>query len=102
MEIAARPDRHLNIHQCVICGQPACNYDLEFNQNTGMLLMRYSRSYKGNMCRQCANKIFKKVELHNLFFGWWGTISFIVTPVYLLSNIFNYSKFLSAARKAGQ
>jgi hypothetical protein len=63
--------------------------------------MRYTRSFKGNMCRFCAKKIFKKVEIHNFFFGWWGTVSFIVTPAYLLANIHNYSKYLAAAKKAG-
>jgi hypothetical protein len=101
MEIAERPSHHLNVHQCVICGQPACDYDLELNQNTGALLMRYSRTYKGNMCRSCAMRIFKKVQVHNTFLGWWGTISFIVTPAYLLANTYNYFKFLSAAKKAG-
>lgn len=101
MEIAQRADRHLSVRQCIICGQPAPNFDLELNQNTGALLMRYTKSYKGNMCRLCAKKVFKKVEVHNLFLGWWGTISFIVTPVYLLANANNYFKYLSAAKKSG-
>lgn len=100
MEIAERPDPLLKLRRCILCGQNACNYELELDQNTGMIVSRSYRKFKGNMCRNHAKRLFTRVQIHNLFLGWWGTISFMVTAAYLLSNTGRYIKFLSVARKA--
>ena len=99
MEIAARPQSQLNTFYCVFCGQKTKGEHLELNQNTGMLLARQERTYKGVMCRPCAKKTFAKVQLHNLFLGWWGTISFFATVVFLPLNTVRYIKFALKADK---
>jgi ribosomal protein L34E len=98
MEIAERTQRP-NVHLCIFCRQQTSGHQLELNQNTGMLLMRNERTYKGVMCRSCAKKTFTKVQLHNLFLGWWGTISFIMTPIFLLANTGRYIKFALSVNK---
>ncbi len=85
--------------QCAFCGQSAADYNLELNQNTGAIIVRYRKCYKGKMCRACAKKTFAKTQVHNLFLGWWGTISFFVTPFYLLANTISYISFLFVANK---
>lgn len=75
---------------CQICGSLAPTKQVEFNQNVGYLLARSYSSIKGRLCKNCINKEFKKRTLITLFFGWWGTISFFITPIYLIGNLFNF------------
>jgi len=75
---------------CQICGSLARTKQVEFNQNVGYLLARSYSSIKGRLCKECINKEFRKRTLITLVFGWWGTISFFVTPVYLIGNIFSF------------
>jgi hypothetical protein len=100
MEIVERPTGQAEAHYCVFCRQQTSGHQLELNQNTGMLLMRQERTYKGIMCRSCAKKTFTRVQLHNLFLGWWGTISFLATAIYLPTNTGRYIKFLVRTNKA--
>lgn len=75
---------------CQICGSLAPTKQVEFNQNVGYVFARSYSSIKGRLCKDCINKEFRKRTLITFFFGWWGTISFFVTPVYLIGNLFNY------------
>lgn len=75
---------------CQICGSLAPTKQVEFNQNVGYVLARSYSSIKGRLCKNCINKEFKKRTLITLFFGWWGTISFFITPIYLIGNLFNF------------
>lgn len=72
---------------CQICGSLATTKYVEFYQNIGMVLARQYSSIKGRLCKKCINKEFKKRTLTTLFLGWWGTISFIITPIYIINNV---------------
>ncbi len=61
-----------------------------FYQNIGLLIMRVSRSVEGNLCKPCMHKTFWQFTLITLFFGWWGIISFFVTPLCLVCNSIVY------------
>jgi hypothetical protein len=80
------------MHTCDFCGARAETKQVEFRQNTGMLVMRQSKTWAGNSCRDCASKYFWKATLHTMFLGWWGTISLILTPIFIISNIGNFIK----------
>lgn len=75
---------------CQCCGIEAPTKQTAFYQNIGALVMRFSRSVNGNLCKNCIHKNFWKMTLTTLFLGWWGMISFIVTPFFLLNNIVRY------------
>lgn len=75
---------------CQICGSLAATKQVEFNQNIGYLLARSYSSIKGRLCKNCINKEFKRKTLITLFFGWWGTISLLITPIYLIGNLYNF------------
>lgn len=75
---------------CQICGSLAPTKQVEFNQNVGYVFARSYTTIKGRLCKNCINNEFRKKTLITFFFGWWGTISFFVTPVYLIGNLFNY------------
>ena len=49
----------------------------------------YSKEY--NVCRSCGMSAFKSMTLTKLFLGWWGLISFIMTPIILIMNIVAWS-----------
>jgi hypothetical protein len=57
-----------------------------------MLVMRKVRVWSGRACRRCAGKVFARTTLHNLTLGWWGTISLFVTPLFLISNLYYWTR----------
>jgi hypothetical protein len=85
---------------CDACGTHAPLANVTFRQNTGMLVMRQSRTYEGDMCKSCARSYFWKATVHTMFLGWWGTISFILTPIFIATNIANCFKTVGLDGKA--
>src|SRR5437762_361868 len=75
---------------CQACGVEAATKYVSFHQNIGALVVRFSRSMEGYLCKSCIHKHFWSMTTTTLFLGWWGTISFIVTPFFLLNNIGRY------------
>jgi len=75
---------------CQGCGLEAPTKYVEFYQNIGALFVRFPRSAKGNLCKSCIHRFFWKYTSTTFFLGWWGTISFCVTPFYVLNNTFRY------------
>jgi len=75
---------------CEVCLKKARVKYVEFYENRGALFMRYHREIKGKLCKNCINKYFWKFTLTTIAIGWLGTISFIITPFYILNNIGRY------------
>ncbi len=75
---------------CQDCGVEAETKYVAFHQNIGALFVRFPKSIEGRLCKSCINKHFWGMTGTTLFLGWWGTISFIVTPFFLLNNIGRY------------
>ncbi|HKW88221.1 MAG TPA: hypothetical protein VJN21_05640 [Candidatus Acidoferrales bacterium] len=65
---------------------------MEFQQNIGMVVTRRRAKASGLMCRRCIRAYFKSYTLTTLFLGWWGLISFVVTPVFLVNNLVQFLK----------
>jgi hypothetical protein len=72
---------------CEFCGAQADVLAVTYRQNTGMLVARQSRTWSGQACRGCSSTLFRKTLVHNLIFGWWGMISIVLTPIFILSNL---------------
>jgi len=75
---------------CQDCGVEAETKHVSFHQNIGALVIRFPKSVEGHLCKSCINKHFWGMTMTTLFLGWWGTISFIVTPFFLINNIGRY------------
>lgn len=75
---------------CQSCGVEAPTKYTEFHQNIGALVVRFHKATKGNLCKSCINKHFWSFTLKTLILGWWGVISFFVTPFFILNNIIRY------------
>lgn len=80
---------------CVRCGLQVPTKWVEFRQNIGMVVTRRTAKVSGYMCRRCLRAYFKSYTLTTLFLGWWGVISFLVTPVFLFNNLVQFSKSLN-------
>lgn len=61
-----------------------------YYQNIGALVMRFSNSVEGNLCKSCQHKFFWQYTLVNLTVGWWGVISLVATPFFVLNNVYRY------------
>ncbi len=75
---------------CQSCWTQAPTKYVEFYQNIGVIIMRFHKSIKGNLCKSCINKYFWEFTAINALLGWWGVISFIVTPFFILNNVIRY------------
>lgn len=75
---------------CQSCGREAQTKYVEYYENIGVLVMRFSKNVKGYFCKDCSNKYFWSFTSTTLFLGWWGIISFIVTLFILPNNIIRY------------
>ncbi len=75
---------------CQVCGLEAPTKSIKLYQNIGMVITRQWAHVEGNLCRRCIARFFKSYTLTTLFPGWWGLISFLVTPLILLNNVVRY------------
>jgi len=64
---------------CQSCGREAQTKYVEYYQNIGVLILRFSKEVKGHLCKECTNKYFWSFTGKTLFLGWWGVISFFIT-----------------------
>ncbi len=85
---------------CQTCGSMRQTSPVSFTRNVGMLFVRQTKTLKGNLCKSCVNRNFWDFTAKNLLFGPWGTISMIVTPIYLVTNIVSYVSALHKLRGA--
>lgn len=75
---------------CEVCGLDAPTQHIKFEQNIGMFFARRSLILERNMCRLCVKRYFRSYTLTTLFLGWWGFLSLIITPIFLINNIREY------------
>lgn len=75
---------------CQDCGVVAETKYVSFYQNIGALVMRFTKSVDGYFCKSCIHKHFWQMSGTTFLLGWWGTISFIITPFILMNNFFRY------------
>lgn len=80
---------------CQACGVEGPTKYVELYQNIGMLFARRTLHIKGNLCRPCIGRYFRSYTLTTLFLGWWGFISFVMTPFILINNVVRYLGALS-------
>lgn len=86
-QTAKKPER---LNYCQSCKRLTETKKVTFNQNIGMLIRRYHRTVEGYLCGECIEKYFWEFTGKTLILGWWGMISSIVTPFYLLGNLGQY------------
>jgi hypothetical protein len=75
---------------CHHCGVEGPTRYTEFQQNIGMLFARRTLSIEAELCRPCMGMYFRSFTLTTFFLGWWGIISFFMTPYILFKNVVEY------------
>jgi len=80
--------------RCEGCGRETHLEFAEFHQNIGLVYLRIHKQRAGEFCINCTKKYFWEMTLTSLFLGWWGVISFFVTPYFIIKNIINYNATL--------
>jgi hypothetical protein len=58
-----------------------------FRGHTGMLFVMRFWSVSGPFCRDCGIATFRRVVSTTLVTGWWGILSFFITPFVLLADV---------------
>ena len=81
--------------RCQSCGAEAPLKQVSFHQNVGLLVVRFHSHVTGQLCRRCIDREFWQRTLITLFFGPWGIISLIFTPIILIGNVTQYLGALS-------
>jgi hypothetical protein len=77
---------------CQLCGQNVPTKYTTLHYNIGMLVMRRTATLQGAFCQSCLTRHFWKYTLITLVFGWWGFLSFFMTPVILVNNLWQFFK----------
>jgi hypothetical protein len=75
---------------CQACGVEAETRHVAFYQNIGALVVRFSKTVEGDLCKSCIHGCFWSMTTVNLLLGWWGVISFILNPFLILNNVIRY------------
>jgi hypothetical protein len=80
--------------QCEKCGAAAPTRHVVFNQNIGLLVVRFPSRVEGALCKRCIHRVFWKMTLTSLVAGWWGLISFFMNLHYISGNVSTYFQCL--------
>jgi hypothetical protein len=72
--------------QCRFCGNvPAAK--ATFRAHRGMIIIMQFRHLEGPYCRDCGLATFRKMTADTLIQGWYGYLSFVITPITVLINL---------------
>lgn len=75
---------------CQYCGVEAPTKYVDFHQNIGVLFIRFGKSIDGQLCKTCIHHHFWSMTTTTILLGWWGLISFFLTPIFLVNNVVRY------------
>jgi hypothetical protein len=77
--------------QCRFCGcVPAAQ--VTFRGHRGMIVIMQFLHLKGPFCRDCGLATFRDMTAKTLLQGWYGYVSFLVTPLTVLINLVRRGK----------
>ena len=83
--------------RCQACGVQAETRYVEFHQNIGVLVLRFSKAVKGDLCKSCIHRYFWELTGICLLLGWWGIISFFLNIIFIMNNVIRYLSCLGMA-----
>ncbi|HYQ45374.1 MAG TPA: hypothetical protein VER11_25485 [Polyangiaceae bacterium] len=75
---------------CQKCGELRPVKHVQFQQNIGLLIVRFPKTLSGALCKPCISGVFWEYTLITLFLGWWGVISFFSTLIAIPTNIVQF------------
>lgn len=75
------------MNYCQVCGCEAPTKKASLYKQTGMLVLRQTSTLSGYMCKKCLTSNALSFTGWNLIAGWWGVISAISNPFYIINNL---------------
>ena len=75
---------------CELCRRAVPTIRVSINRHIGAIILMFHRSLSGSFCKPCIARAFKEYTLMTLFLGWWGMLSFFITPIVLINNVIVY------------
>lgn len=75
---------------CEACGADRETRYVEFHQHIGLVVIMLHSSVKGELCRDCISQNFWATTGVTLVAGWWGCLSFVITPFVLVNNLVRF------------
>jgi hypothetical protein len=80
--------------ECTLCGSvPAAA--AKFRGHQGMIIIMRFLSLDGPFCRDCGLATYRNMTSRTLVQGWWGYVSFLITPLVVLFNLIPRQKVAS-------
>jgi hypothetical protein len=80
--------------RCRFCGcVPAV--DVTFRGHQGFLVVMRFLHLGGPYCRDCGLATFRQMTARTLVQGWYGLLSFLITPITVLVNVTERAKVVS-------
>jgi hypothetical protein len=71
---------------CRLCGStPAVN--VRIREHNGRIIFMVSKTRRGPFCRSCGLALFRQMQNSTLYQGWFGMVSFFITPIILFLNV---------------
>lgn len=83
---------------CQICGKRAATTEIRALKVTGLVIVMTLSQIALRACRQCGVQAYLKGATHSLALGWWGVISFFVTPGFVVHDLFMILRVLMTTR----
>jgi hypothetical protein len=68
---------------CVLCGSTPAADVLFYQYASGA-----AAEFTGPFCRDCGLYCFRRASASTLSAGWWDRVGLVVTPIYLVQNLF--------------
>lgn len=87
---------------CESCGAQAETRYVDFHQHIGLVVLMLHSSVKGELCRECVGQNFWTTTGITLVAGWWGCVSFFITPFVLLNNVVRYLSCMGMGTDPGR
>ena len=88
---------------CQGCGREARLAPLTQKRQIGLILARHYSEERRLLCAPCMGRMYRSNTGITLVAGWWGIISFFVTPFVLISNTADYlGRDKSATQPTGE
>ena len=78
--------------RCQSCGLEAEVDDVTILRLIGVIIAFQWSRRGGVMCKRCVDREIVPATLITMFMGWWGIISFFLTPIFLAVNAWNFIK----------
>jgi hypothetical protein len=80
---------------CELCGRRgAIGSKIHLSANAAFFVTRTESHLEGNFCGPCIHRKFIGYTITNVLFGWWGVVSLVKTPGFILSNCAEYGDAL--------